>query len=61
MINKQSGAVALCFMLIIACASVYAVAHYIINCEEDEDSGLPPTYEIKPVDFLEPEDKFLFT
>jgi hypothetical protein len=49
-------------MLIIACASVYAVAHYIINCEDDEGDVSPaPVYEIKPVDFLEPEDKCLFT
>ena len=54
----------LCFILIIACASIYAVSYYTINCDDDDDNYigvLPEVDEIKPVNFLEPEDKCLFT
>lgn len=64
MINKQSGSAVLFCMALIACASIYAVSYYVINCDDDEDNYigvLPEVYEIKPVNFLEPEDKCLFT
>ena len=60
MINKQNGSICLCFVLILTCASIYAVSYYVYNSDDFED-GCAPVDEIKNVNFLEPEDKCLFT
>ena len=56
----QQGFVALSFLIILTCASIYAVSYYVCNADF-EDECCAPVDEIKNVNFLEPEDKCLFT
>jgi len=57
----QQGFVVLSFLIILTCASVYAVGYYVCNAEPmDEGAPTDEIMEIKQRSLLEPEDKCLF-
>jgi flagellar basal body-associated protein FliL len=62
--ENQNGSIILCLMVAIACASIYAVSYYVCNSDDKEEEPAPVEQidiYIKTGNFLEPEDKFLFT
>lgn len=61
--KDQSGFAVLSLVIILTCASIYAISYYVCNADFGDECCAPveEMREIKQGSFLEPEDKCLFT